>query len=229
MTTGNPLAGPWEFKWLQEIVACDNCKTKNRLRHGKPRPGCGKCKFPLTNARSVPPSRIVVPKFSPVTDGGRQFLQLVKDGHMSFESRLFEEAVRDYDAAVHCGMAGKVLEVEDIGPLMAEIYYHRGVCYFGLHRFPEAAESFRIAIPAMRFEPQFYLGYLASLERAGRLERSVLALRGVLGADTPPSVRKALAPSYVPTEVPGSPLALSGFWYALAQVDPGLESLARDF
>ena len=228
MTMGNPLAGPWEFKWLLEIVACENCKTKNRLRHGKPRPGCGKCKFPLTSARAVPPTRIMAPRFVPVTDGGRQFLQLIKDGHMSFETRLFEEALRDYDAAVSLGMSGKVMEVEDMGLLMAEIYYHRGVCLFGLQRFTEAADSFRIAIPAMRFESQFYLGFLACLERAGKLGRSALILRNILGQDTPPSVRKVLAPAYVPTDDPGSSLALSGFWYALAQVDPTLEVLSRE-
>jgi tetratricopeptide (TPR) repeat protein len=228
MTLGNPLAGLWEFRWLQEIVVCSNCKTKNRLRHGRPRPGCGKCKRALDDARAVPPARITAPRFLPITDGGRKFLQLVRDAHMSFESRMLQEAVQDYDAAIALGMSGQVLEAEDLSRLMAELYYHKGVSLFGLQRFQEAAESFKVAIPGQRFEAQLYVAYLACLEKSGRLARSVLVLRHILGHDVPPSVRKVLAPGYVPTDDPDSSLAVSGFWYALSQVDPTLDALNHD-
>lgn len=215
--------GLWDFKLFRQIVVCPSCQTKNRLAFNRPRPACGKCKGPLEEAKPVPPKPYQAPRFQPSTPDGERFLQTLREGHQCFSSRIYEEAINSYQAALQVAFEGQIPERSDLDALLGEIHYYKGISHFLLGEYPDAVKAFKAALKPLRFVPEAYQWLMASLERAGKLQEEVTFLKMAFGPETPPSVRKALAPRYQYQGDPTSPENVRAFHELVFREDPELQ------
>lgn len=215
--------GLWDFKLFRQIVVCPGCETKNRLAFGKPRPACGKCKGSLDEAKAVPPKTYQAPRFQPSTPDGERFLQAVREGHQCFSSRIYEEAINSYQAALQVAFEGKIPERAEADAVMGEIHYYKGIAMYLSADYATAVKSFKAALKPLRFEPEVYQWLMAALERAGRLQAEIPFLRTAFGPETPPSVRKALAPRYQYQGEPTSAESVRSFHELVFREDPALQ------
>lgn len=214
--------GLWDFKLLRQLVVCPSCETKNRLAYNRPRPACGKCKGSLEEAKPVAPKLYRAPRFQPTTPEGTQFLREVREGHLCFSNRIFEEAIRSYRQAIQIAFEGRIPEHAELEAVLGEVKYYKGICHYLLGEFEQAAIAFKSSLEPLRFLPEAYLWLMASLERSGRLTSEIAFLRTVFGPETPPSVRKALAPRYQYAGDPTAEINVRLFREAVLREDPEL-------
>lgn len=215
--------GLWDFKLFRQIVVCPGCQTKNRLAFNKPRPACGKCKGSLDEAKAVPPKTYQAPRFRPSTPDGERFLLAVREGHLCFSNRVYEEAVNSYQGAIQVAFEGQIPERAEMDAVLGEIHYYKGIALYLSGDHATAAKSFKAALKPMRFESEVYQWLMASLDRAGRLQVELPYLKTAFGPETPPSVRKALAPRYQYQGDPTSAESVRAFHEAYFREDPALQ------
>ena len=196
--------GLWEFKLFRQIVVCPGCETKNRLAFNRPRPACGKCKGSLEEAKAVSPKAYQASRFQPSTPDGERFFRAVREGHQCFSGRIYEEAINSYQGALQVAFEGNIPERSELDAVLGEIHYYKGISHYLCADFAEATKAFKAALKPLRFVPEAYQWLMASMERAGRLQAEVPYLKLAFGPETPPSVRKALAPRY---EYEGDPMS----------------------
>lgn len=222
MTTATE-PGLWDFKLFRQIVVCPGCQTKNRLAFNKPRPACGKCKGSLEEAKSVPPKPYQAPRFKPSNPEGERFLHLLREGHQCFSNRVFEEAIHSYQAGLLLAFEGKIPEREELDAVLGELNYYKGICHYLTGDYAEATKAFKAALKPLRFIPEVYQWLMAAMERAGRLQAEIPFLKMAFGPETPPSVRKALAPRYQYEGDPLSPQNVRAFYELVFREDPELQ------
>ncbi len=216
--------GLWDFKLFRQIVVCPGCTTKNRLAYNKPRPACGKCKGSLDEAKPVPPKAYQAPRFQPSTPDGERFLRAVREGHQCFSSRIYEEAINSYHAALQVAFEGSIPERNELDAVLGEVHYYKGISHFLSADYAEAVKSFKAALKPLRFVPEAYQWLMASLERAGRLHAEIVFLKAAFGPETPPSVRKALAPRYQYQGDPASAENVKAFYELVFREDAALQA-----
>lgn len=222
MTTATE-PGLWDFKLFRQIVVCPACQTKNRLAYNRPRPACGKCKGALEEAKPVPPKAYQAPRFQPSTPDGENFMRAVREGHQCFSSRIYEEAIKSYQAALQVALEGNVPERQEMVALTGEVHYYKGISHFLSADYAEAVKSFKAATKPLRFVPEAYQWLMVALERAGRLQAELPFLKMAFGPELPPSVRKALAPRYQYEGDPTSPENVRLFYEVAFREDPELQ------
>jgi len=215
--------GLWDFKLFRQIVVCPGCETKNRLAFNKPRPACGKCKGPLDEAKPVPPKSYQAPRFQPSTPDGERFLRAVREGHLCFSNRIYEEAINSYHGALQVAFEGQIPERDDMDAILGEIHYYKGISHYLSADYAEAVKAFKAALNPLRFVPEAYQWLMASLERAGKLQAEIPYLKMAFGPETPPSVRKALAPRYQYQGDPTTPDNVRAFYELVFREDPELQ------
>lgn len=215
--------GLWDFKLFRQIVVCPGCETKNRLAFNRPRPACGKCKGSLDEARPVPPKAYQAARFQPSTPDGERFLRTVREGHQCFSSRIYEEAINSYHGALQVAFEGNIPERAELDAVLGEVHYYKGISHYLSADYLEAVKAFKAALKPLRFVPEAYQWLMASMERAGRLQAEIPYLKTAFGPETPPSVRKALAPRY---QYDGDPTAepnVKTFYELVFREDPELQ------
>lgn len=220
-TTTEP--GLWDFKLFRQIVVCPACETKNRLAFNRPRPACGKCKGGLDEAKPVPPKAYQAPRFQPSTSDGERFLLAVREGHQCFSNRIYEEAINSYQAALQVAFEASIPERAEVDAILGEIHYYKGISHYLKGEYVAASKAFKVALKPLRFVPEAYQWLMASLERAGLLKSEIPFLKTAFGSETPPSVRKALAPRYQYQGDPASTENVRAFYELVFREDPELQ------
>ncbi len=215
--------GVWDFKLFRQIVVCPGCQVKNRLAFNQPRPACGKCKGSLDEAKPVPAKSYQAPRFQHSTPDGERFLRTLREGHLCFGNRIYEEAINSYQGALQVAFEGQIPERAELDALLGEVHYYKGICHYLSGDFAGAAKSFKAALKPLRFTPEAYQWLMAALERAGRLQAEIPFLKMAFGPETPPSVRVALAPRYQYQGDPTSAENVRRFYELVFREDPELQ------